>query len=404
MNRSPPFRLGVNYWPARTAMGWWSSFEPLEASLDFARIAECGFDSVRIFLTWEAFQPTASAVDAGMIRRLVTTLDLASEAGLVVMPTLFTGHMSGVNWIPPWALGGDAGDHRFRVISEGRVAEARLASWYADPAIVRAQEMLASEVADALAGHGALFAWDLGNENSNCVVPPDKASGLEWLSRMTTAIRVADPRARITIGLHMEDLVEDRNLGPREAASVCDFLTMHGYPGYAPWADGPTDERLLPFLTRVTRWLAGGAEVMFTEFGVPTVPLHGTDRAPSTSARVGEEQAASYTRRALSALRGSGASGAMLWCYADYAEAIWDQPPLDLAVHERSFGLWRADASPKPAVEAVRAFSRGATAHTADVLPEDATWIDVDPGSFYGDRDALPRLFRRYCAALKNAR
>ncbi len=186
------------------------------------------------------------------------------------MPTLFTGHMSGVNWIPSWALGEEAGDDRFRVVSGGRVAASRLANWYSDASIVQAQSALAREVAGALAGHRALWAWDLGNENSNCAVPPDKAHAREWLLRVTDAIRGADADALVTLGLHMEDLEQDRNLGPREAAEVCDFLQMHGYPGYATWADGPTDERVLPFLARLTRWLGGGADVLFAEFGVPT--------------------------------------------------------------------------------------------------------------------------------------
>ncbi|MBW2381895.1 MAG: hypothetical protein JRG70_20605 [Deltaproteobacteria bacterium] len=34
-----PFRLGVNYWPARTAMGWWTAFDLAEVAADFGRIA-----------------------------------------------------------------------------------------------------------------------------------------------------------------------------------------------------------------------------------------------------------------------------------------------------------------------------------------------------------------------------
>ena len=114
-----PFRLGVNYWPARTAMGWWTAFDPAEAAADFSRIADCGFDSVRIFLTWEDFQPTPSHVDSTMLDRLVTTLNEAQSAGLSVMPTLFTGHMSGVNWIPSWALAQGAIPRRLRGSSHG---------------------------------------------------------------------------------------------------------------------------------------------------------------------------------------------------------------------------------------------------------------------------------------------
>ena len=378
-------------------MGWWTAFEPAEVAADFGRIAGCGFDSVRIFLTWEDFQPTADRVDSTMVDHLVSTLDAADTAGLAVMPTLFTGHMSGVNWIPSWALGEEAGDDRFRVVSGGRVAASRLANWYSDPSILRAQSALAREVAGALAGHNALWAWDLGNENSNCVIPPEKAHGREWLLRMTDAIRGADANALVTLGLHMEDLEHDRNLGPREAAEACDFLTMHGYPGYAAWANGPTDERILPFLALVTRWLGGGADVVFSEFGVPT------GRSSSGPVLVEERAAASYVDRSLDALLRCGSTGAMLWCYSDYAEAIWGLPPLDLAVHERSFGLWRADATPKPAVVVVEAFAnRGASLRGIDSIA-DLTWIDVDADEFYrAPGTELPRLYRRYCKAILN--
>ena len=145
------------------------------------------------------------------------------------------------HWIPGWALGGAERDARFRVVSGGRVVEGGLRNWYLDDGVVRAQALLARRAAEALAGHDALWAWDLGNENSNCVVPAHRELARSWLSQMTAAIRAADGLADVTIGIHMEDLEEDRRLGPHEAAEACDFLTMHGYPIYARWArGGPT--------------------------------------------------------------------------------------------------------------------------------------------------------------------
>ena len=170
-------------------MGWWSSFDPAEVEADFARIAACGLDSVRVFLTWEDFQPAPDRVDREMLARLVVVADLAAGLGLALIPTLFTGHMSGVNWIPPWALGGSDGDPRFRVVSGGRVVRRGLRNWYSDPAVGDAQVLLATEAAAALAGHEAVWAWDLGNENSNCVVPPNRSSARAWLARLSSAIR-----------------------------------------------------------------------------------------------------------------------------------------------------------------------------------------------------------------------
>lgn len=394
------FRLGVNYWPARTAMGWWSEFDPSEVAADFARIAASGLDSVRLFLTWEDFQPAPDKVDRRMLDRLVVVADLADIEGLALVPTLFTGHMSGVNWIPPWALGGTDRDDRFRVVADGRVTGAGLRNWYSDPGIARAQALLAGAVAAALAGHDAAWMWDLGNESSNCVIPPNRSSAREWLRRIVSAIKTADPTALVTVGLHMEDLHEDRMLGPRQVGEACDLLSMHGYPIYAAWADGPTDEQLLPFLAQVTRWLGRGRDVLFSELGLPTYrggdPTGEAATRRSTIPLVDEEDAAAYTGQALAALQQAGCVGAMLWCYADYDPVIWERPPFDVAVHERTFGLWRADGSPKPSVAVVRAFA-GAPRMAA---PVDHPWIDLEPEELLAAPALhLPRLYRRYRAS-----
>lgn len=395
------FRLGLNYWPSASAMGWWRAFDRAALADDFARIASAGFDSVRIFLGWEDFQPTRTSVDARCVDQLVGALDQASAASLRVMPTLFCGHMSGVNWIPAWALGADPGDARFRIVAGARVVERGLANWYSDGPIQNAQVALARELAGAVAGHGALWAWDLGNENSNCTIPPSKAHARDWLRRVSDAIRSADSGVLVTLGLHMEDLENDRNLGPREAALACDFLTMHGYPGYASWSEGATDEHLLPFLARITRWLGGGLGVLFSEFGVPTMSDGATRMSsPSQPALVSEAVAADYVARSLEALLACGATGAMLWCYADYARELWQHPPLDLAVHERSFGLWRADQSPKAAVAVAAAFAaRAATCASGPSIPDDA-WLDIDLDTFHDSPGTeLRRLYRRYRVA-----
>ncbi len=393
--QSSAFRLGVNYWPARTAMGWWSTFDLGEVVHDFDRIAASGMDSVRLFLRWEDFQSAPDRVDRDALRRLVAVADTAARTGLALVPTLFTGHMSGANWIPPWALGGATRDERFRVISGGGVVSDGPRNWYVDAALARAQELMAREAATALAGHSAMWAWDLGNEPSNCVVPPDREHGRRWLGQMTSAIRAADATVPITIGLHMEDLEHDRALGPREAAEVCDFLTMHGYPIYAAWADGATDEHLVPFLARMTRWLGDGADVLFSEFGLPTFRTGelapGQTHAPML---IEEEEAARYTARVLDGLRLEACTGAMVWCAADYAPGIWSEPPLDQATHERSFGVWRSDGSGKPVLAVLAAFA-GSSRLDGSIDADD--FIDIEQQSYWCAPAAeLARLYGRY--------
>ena len=70
------------------------------------------------------------------------------------------------------------------------------------------------------------------------MLPPSRDAARAWLARIASAIREADDTALVTVGLHMEDLEEDRLLGPHEASGMCDFLSMHGYPIYAHWAYG----------------------------------------------------------------------------------------------------------------------------------------------------------------------
>ncbi len=391
------FRLGINYWPVTSAMYWWRHFDLEEVELDFARIRAAGFDSVRIFLLWEDFQPEPHQIAPEMLKRLLSVADLAARHELSLIPTLFTGHMSGVNWIPEWAL--EAGDapERFRVFASGQVRRARLKNWYNDQNIIDAQARLAHEVAAVLRDHPALWAYDLGNENSNCVVPPSRAAAIAWLERIAGEIRSVDSSSPITIGLHMEDLEEDRRLGPTEAARVCDFLSMHGYPIYARWAEGPADAKLLPFLGLVTRWL-GGRDVLFEEFGVPAISPHRRTEALEPVAGpvslLEEDEAASFIRRALSLLHQFGFLGAMLWCYGDYASALWREPPLDEATHERYFGLWHNDYTAKPALAEIRQW----VGAERSKQPDDFSWIEIKAADFYlNPRENLRHLYRRFC-------
>jgi endo-1,4-beta-mannosidase len=200
---------------------------------------------------------------------------------------------------------------------------------------------------------------------------------------MGEALRSSDPSCRVTIGLHMEDLEQDRKIGPGEAAEVCDFLCMHGYPLYASWARSATDAALPAFLAEVTRWL-GGKDVFFEEFGMP--------------ARTSEEEDAAdvFVAEALDLLYEAGTLGAMLWCYSDYPPENWDKPPLDVAPHERFFGLWRADGTPKPAARHLARY-RGVTRKPAPIAPE---WIDSDRMAFYdAPLETLRHLYLRYSPA-----
>jgi endo-1,4-beta-mannosidase len=104
MMQQNTFTLGVNYWPRKKAMYWWKDFDRAEVETEFAEIAALKLQVVRIFLFWEDFQPVPNRVSDRALADLGSVLDVARDVGIKVMPTFFTGHMSGINWWPTWAL------------------------------------------------------------------------------------------------------------------------------------------------------------------------------------------------------------------------------------------------------------------------------------------------------------
>jgi endo-1,4-beta-mannosidase len=332
-------------------------------------------------------------IDSTVLGRLVDAADAAVEVGITLLVTLFTGHMSGANWVPSWAVGGDLGDACFRIVAGGKTLPpgSGLRNWYDDAEIVAAQERLAVATAGALAGHPGVWGWDLGNENSNCTVPSSRASAEAWLERMSSAVRRNDPGRPVTIGLHMEDLENDRVIGPAEAARFCDIVSMHGYPIYADWAAGSTDAELVPFLALITRWLGSDCPILFEEFGLPTAAVTRPELG-----FVDETAAAAYTGQALDGLREVGCIGAFLWCFSDYDSLLALSPPFDRAPHELSFGLWRADGSAKPAVAEVT--SRAGAPCIEPSSP--GAWLDIDFATFSESRrHHLRRLYGRFRAS-----
>ncbi len=404
-----PFTLGVNYWPRRKAMYWWSNFDAAEVDDEFAVIQELGLNVVRLFLLWDDFQPEPSSVDKSALANLVKVADIAAAHNLGLDVTFFTGHMSGPNWAPRWLLGADQPSRYFRevrqLVSQGKIVPGGYRNPFTDPLALEAERLLLRTVVGVLKDHPALWMWNLGNEPDLFAWPPDDQTGRAWVREMTSLIKSIDARHPVTIGLHGGSLNENNGLRVDQLFAETDIAVMHGYPMYTNWARGPLDPDFLPFVCAATAALAG-KPVLMEEFGgcteAPGKPSSVWEWTaygrPRKQFMASEEDFAEFIRQSLVALNQSGALGAMIWCFADYTPDLWELPPCKESKHERFFGLVRPDGSLKPHAQVIKDFA--ATKPIVRSAPEYAK-IEISPDEFYRTNPAglLPSLYAQYLAA-----
>ncbi len=361
---SQPFVLGVNYWPRSSAMYWWQRFDAAEVQADFALIRSLGMSLVRIFLLWDDFQPTPATVSPERLRDLRTVCDIAHSHDLTLDVTFFTGHMSGPNWSPRWLLDGPPLPHVRQLVSGGEVVDQGYRNLYTDTMALDAERLLLRTVVTDLKDHPAIGMWNLGNEPDLFAVPPDAATGRAWVREMCELIRSIDTAHPITCGLHMASLVEDNGLRVNDVYAETDVAVMHAYAQYTPWAHSPLDPNLVPFTCALTTALCGKPTLM-EEFGGCTVapgePTQHWSWMPYGRHRelfmASEEDLATYIAGVLPRLVAVGATGALLWCFADYVPELWNSPPCDESRHERFFGLIRHDGTLKPHAAVIRDFA-----------------------------------------------
>ncbi len=407
---SKPFTLGVNYWPRRKAMYWWNNFDAGEVREEFSVIRELELNVVRLFLLWDDFQPEPGSISKEALARLVTVADIAAKNKLGLDLTFFTGHMSGPNWIPRWLLGGTSHPYQaFQgilrdLVSEGKVTDQGYRNMFHDETALRATRLLLKTVVGTLKDHPGIWMWNLGNEPDLFAWPNSSQDGAAWVREMVGLIKEIDPNHPVTIGLHGAELHIDTGLRVDKVYQHTDVAVMHSYPMYTPWARQPLDPDFVPFTCALTAALAG-KPVLMEEFGGCTAPpghpsyvmkWTETNGRPREQFMASEEDFAEFIRQTLPKLQDCGATGAMIWCYADYIPELWNLPPCDNAQHERFFGLVRPDGSLKPHAKVIRDFALSQPKVKA--IPDYAKF-GVDPDEFY--KNPIPHLLDFYTQYLK---
>ncbi len=201
---------------------------------------------------------------------------------------------------------------------------------------IAAERLLLETVVGEYRDHPAIWMWNLGNEPDLFAWPESAAAGRAWVRDLTTFVHDIDPDHPVTCGLHVDSLVADNHLRVDDVFAETDVAVMHGYPMYASWARRPLDDDFVPFVCALTSAMCA-KPVLAEEWGGCTVPGGGPSQtwewidhggATRTQFMAGEDALAEHVEAVLPKLVDVGATGALLWCFADYAEKLWDRPPL----------------------------------------------------------------------------
>lgn len=378
------FELGINYWPRRTAMYMWREFDVGEVRYELAHIADMGFDTVRLFALTQDFVPEPDRVDGEMVSRLVEVARAAQDAGLAIVPTLVVINMSGAMWWPAWM----------------RDAQGAPADLYGSAVVLRSLARLATACASALAGDATVRAFDIANEIDGAQRPATRDAGRAWVSIMADAIREASPGTPVRIGAHLPSLTSQNHMRIDDIGDIVDEDVMHAYPLYSDYARSFLDPELVPFACALSAGLAGKRRApLMQEFGLCTAPRGSDGRTISddflgqqrTQYLASEAEGATYYEGVVTRLAASGARGAYAWCYADYDARLFDRPPLDSAIRERTFGIVRANGSEKPAASVFR--------HLRQRLVEGdvPAVLDVSADEYYrAPAEHFERLYRKW--------
>lgn len=292
-NGTPFVIRGVNYYPRHAP---WQRFleaaEPAEMATELDLIQGAGFNTIRIFLHYEALftcVPEAAIPNEAAFAKVDALLHLARERGLRVMVTL-----------------NDLPDLRFRPL-------------YTDWERYDAQTVY---IVRRYRNEPLIIAWDLRNEGdldygARAGDSPKFSQDevIAWLAHLAALVREHDPHHLITAGWWGD---------PAATAPYVDFLSFHHWSAADALAE------------RINQYQAEAEKPLFLQ----EVGYHSWAEAP-TDARTEAEQARLLSE-VVQVVEAKELAGWMVWSAFDY------QPePGQPANYEHFFGLWRVDGTPK---------------------------------------------------------
>jgi hypothetical protein len=295
----------MNYYPVQqVGPNMWLHWDPNVFRADLDKMAALHVNVVRLLLPVSAFgYPDPSPK---MLNELKEAVDMTAKKGMRVHFTLF------FMW------------HSYTDIAGSKTyAKAMLAPF----------------------AHDSRVAFiELHNE-----IPPERADAMSWARAMMPYLRTAvEGSIPVTVSVTGDLPTSFPKLISELGASQPDFYDVHLYNN-APW------EAYHELKTAKDIATAQGRAVLIGETGTPTLGSHYLGFQSFARAQASYEAWENYFYRlAFFATKALGLPPASPWILSDYAPGTLQGMMKDGAQY--SFGLYRADGSPKPAAATVSAF------------------------------------------------
>ncbi len=342
------FAFGVNYWASENATRMWREFDAVAIEKDFKALYNAGVKWIRLFPTWDDFQPIRELTTWGgthvevvyedetprdnspegiagvskvMMDRLETVMNLCNKYNFKVDLAIFTGFMSSMNYIP-------------RLFENKNV--------FTDPVALMWEQKFIKYIVTRFKDHSALGGWDLGNECSVMrQIAGDVAAQYSWTAMVTNAIKAIDKEHPVISGqaeLSTETITpESTGLWQlKEHAECVDILTTHPYPIFRQPNDKINTMRPIMHTSAENSVYEDiGGKLSFVEetgsIGYQTCSL---------------DSEADFIRGDLLSCYLHGCHGYFWWCAFD--QGVIDFAPYDWNNIGSDYGLLHSDRAEKP--------------------------------------------------------
>ncbi|MBQ8510809.1 MAG: cellulase family glycosylhydrolase [Clostridia bacterium] len=360
------FFTGCNYWASHAGTDMWHNWNAEVVESDLVRLSEANIKVMRMFPRWDDFQPLRmhrgaqgeerelrlgeeplpfteagrAGVDIVMADRFEVFCDLAQKYGIKLIVGLVTGWMSGRMYMPEAFAGRPL---------------------LSDPMVMRWQIRFVRYMVRRFKNHPAIAAWDLGNE-CNCMGGIDSADGAYvWAAAIAGAIKREDPDHPVVSGLHSN--LPNKIWRPEDLGENLDILCTHPYPIFTPHCE--TD----PINEMKTILHATAETIMYESLsGKPAFVEEAGTLGPMIA---DEDVAADFVRAASFSAWAHNLRGYVWWCANE--QSMLEATPYDWNTVERELGLFRADGSKKPVIDALTEITSFVDNFEYGALPERIT-------------------------------